>query len=105
MDEDEGFIITCRVADGKEITKAWCRKYAPGLKLIQLVPKVKTGAETFLEWCLESAKQKAQVINRLKLDVYFDDVPNMVRHLRRFCTDTKIIHYGHQIYEGLDEDK
>jgi len=105
MEGDEGYIITCRAPDGKEITKTWCKKYAPGLRLIQLKPKFKTGAATIIDWCLDSAKQKAAVINKFRLDVYFDDVPNIVRHLRRFCTSTKIIHYGHQIYEGLDEDK
>jgi len=99
---DEGYIITCRVEELRKLTEYWCEKYVPQLKLIYLPSRIKTGSQTFRAWCLELATLKSQVINKLKLDVYFEDIPNVVFHLRKLCPNTKIIQFGHDIYEGVE---
>lgn len=99
--EDEGFVITCREKGLESVTKIWCKRHIPILKLIQVYPKVKTGVGTFRAWCNGSALAKAEVINKLGLDVYFEDVPIIVRRLRELCPNTKILRYGGDVYEGL----
>ena len=96
---DEGYIITCRGENLKELTELWCRANVPNLKLIIISSEVKTESENYLEWIQDLAKLKAEVITNLKLDVYFEDVLQVAEKLRELCPDCKIIKYGETVHE------
>ena len=98
---DVGYIITFRDSSLTELTRSWCEKNVPGLEVIHIPAFTKTGSDTFRDWCKDAALRKAKLINELGLDIYFEDVPLIVRDLRVLCPETKIIQFGHDDYEGL----
>jgi len=42
----------------------------------------------------EEAERKAKALNDNNIDVFFEDAPDVVAHLRRLCKSTKIVQYG-----------
>jgi hypothetical protein len=46
------------------------------------------------EWSLIQAERKAKALNDNNIDVFFEDAPDVVKHLRRLCKSTKIVQYG-----------
>ena len=46
------------------------------------------------EWGLIQAERKAKALNDNNIDVFFEDAPDVVKHLRRLCKNTKIVQYG-----------
>ena len=93
-EEDEIVIITGRKEELKNVTEKWCKKWYPQYKLY-ILPTVtwKTEAE-WSDWFRRVAENKAKMINELKLDVYFEDMPETVKALRKLCPNTKIIQFG-----------
>ncbi len=98
-DEDEIIFITGRKSELADITKRWCKKFFPSIKLVLAPsPQWKNASEKeFQLWFKLVAKHKAKIINKLKLDVYFEDMPETVKALRELCPNTKIIQYGGRI--------
>jgi len=95
-EEDEMYIITSRPKRLEGITKAWVKKYYPEAKLYicDYPPPFGVNSNKKLtEWLLNKQKDKAKVLNKLKLDVYFDD-DAQVPILRKLCPDIKILQYG-----------
>lgn len=96
-EDDEIVFITGRKKELAKITKRWCKKFFPNIKLI-LAPSPQWGDESeWQAWFELVAKHKAKVINKLELDVYFEDMPETVKALRKLCPNTKIIQYGGRI--------
>lgn len=84
-DGDEYYIITGRhspIDDG--VTMDWCEKHCPNNKGVFLV-----GGEG-----ISSRVAKAEKIRELGIEVYFDDDPNIVRHLREALPDVTVIQIG-----------
>ena len=97
--DDEFYIITSRTADLEPVTALWVRKFCPRTKLImvdQEIPHMhsKEELENYREM---QAKKKAIEINKLGLDVYFEDSWTVVQRLRQLCPKTKIICFGGRI--------
>lgn len=100
-DDDEYIIITGRSLKFEEITKKWVQKFCPnhrGLFMANLSPAYGKSNEYFKTWDKKQAALKADIINREKADVYFEDNREVVKHLRKLCPNTKIIHYGGGLY-------
>jgi len=96
---DEMYIITSRPKRLNKITRKWVNKYYPKAKLyICDYPQplgIKTDSE-LNKWLYNKQKDKAEVLNKLKLDVYFDDDPSCT-DLRDLCPTIKIIQFGGRI--------
>jgi hypothetical protein len=93
-DDDKLFLITGRNKLYQDITERWAKKYYPSATLVVLdheEPK----AETIIEdWFVKQARVKSKALKKYKIDVYFEDTPQVVRELRKLCPETKIIQYG-----------
>jgi hypothetical protein len=96
-EDDEGYLITARKEDLWDITVRWCKKYFPQYQLIQVPVKPWVTARERGEWRGIIAEAKSTVINHLKLDVYFEDMPETVQRLRKLCSNTKIIQFGGEL--------
>jgi uncharacterized HAD superfamily protein len=99
LDEnDEYIVITGRSKDLKDVTETWLKKFCPNYKkliMVDLGPAYDAVNEEDLTlWSIEQAKRKAKVINKEKLDVFFEDNGDTVEYLRSLCPKTKIIKYG-----------
>lgn len=93
-DDDELFIITGRDEKYADITKHWAEKYFPMAKLIILgqdEPELDTDIN---DWLTKQAKIKSRALKKYKIDVYFEDTPEIVKRLRELCSDIAIIQYG-----------
>ncbi len=91
---DEVFIITGRQESLRAITEQWCAKWFPQYKLIIAPTEPWTDASQWSAWFRRVAENKAEMINALELDVYFEDMPETVMALRELCPSTKIIQFG-----------
>jgi len=105
LPEDEVFIITGRQQQLKDITTTWVTKHFPDI--IKSGRFFIVGAENdtlngvndkdeIEKWCQRRIKEKADMINKLKLDVYFDDNV-FIQDLRELCPSCKIIHFGGRV--------
>ena len=93
---DEFHVITGRYSSYREVTERWCRKYIPNVSSINLSgirdiwdPLRDDTEET--EYYRDYKKNK---ILELGVEVYFDDSPWVVEHLRKELPNVKVIHYG-----------
>lgn len=85
---DEYHIITARHSmSDNNITLEWCRKFCPNAKSVNIV------GQHGNTWS-ESAGAKAEKINELGVEVFFEDDPRLVKRLRELCHETKIIQVG-----------
>lgn len=93
---DEFYILTSRPTRLNHITIPWIKRYYPHAIFKQVNHETLKGnsSKEVENWLKEMARKKADVINKLKLDVYFEDSPATSHWLRVFCPFTKIIHYG-----------
>lgn len=92
--DDKGYIITARRPELRELTIEWCRKYVPNLQLVLTnYPDFNDTCDWDM-WIYQIAGIKAAVIDHLGIEVYLEDVPEIVLHLRNICTNCKIIQYG-----------
>jgi len=102
-DGDELFFVTGRSLLMEEATKKWQRKYFPNATLIVtrlLMPtrdNSNYGNGALSDWNYEQAKRKAKAIIDNSIDVYFEDNPEVVMHLRVMCPNTKTVQYGGRI--------
>lgn len=99
---DEIYFITARTFRFWDLTKRWCNHFFPGIKLVLVKVESWKDQSKWNDWYKTVATEKAKAINKLKLDVYFEDMPITVKHLRELCPNTKIIQYGGRI--GRSED-
>lgn len=92
-DDDKLFLITGRSKDVELLTKKWADKYFPSATLI--VTKIAdAGNNPLKDWYALQAEGKAKYLNDLKIDVYFEDCPEIASKLRELCPNTKVIKYG-----------
>lgn len=94
LEEDELYIITSRSNKYRRETEQFIEKYLPTARLIILDlidPSLLIDLDS---WYRKQAELKAKVINDLGIEVYFEDIPKVVRYLREMCPNTKIICYG-----------
>jgi len=100
-EDDEYIIITGRSLRFKEVTEKWIKKFCPNYKKLymgNLDPAYGMTREGVNNWGCKQAKIKAKIINNEKLDIYIEDNGEVVKHLRKLCPNTKIIHYGGGLY-------
>jgi len=92
---DKIFVITSREQLAIPATREWCAQHLPQYaKLIfACVEKWQIQSE-IQDWFKRVAQEKAFIINGLNIEVYFEDIPEVVLLLRELCPSTKIIHYG-----------
>lgn len=103
-DDDELFFITGRSILVEDLTNKWAKKYFPMAKVIATRTMIPSSDNELMtknyvndrnkEWSLIQAERKAKALNDHKIDVFFEDDPNVVKHLRRLCASTKIVQYG-----------
>jgi hypothetical protein len=103
-DDDKLFFITGRSILVEDITKKWAKKYFPMATVITtrtILPSSNNDLMTKnyvndgkKEWGLIQAERKAKALNDNNIDVFFEDAPDVVKHLRQLCKNTKIIQYG-----------
>ncbi len=103
-DDDELFFITGRSILVEDLTNRWAKKYFPMAIVINTRTVMPSSDNELMtknyvndrkkEWSLIQAERKAEALNDHKIDVFFEDDPNVVKHLRHLCTNTKIIQYG-----------
>jgi len=93
---DECFILTSRPNRLAYITVPWVKRYYPNIPLTIISHETLKGnsKKEVKKWLVEMGKKKAEVINAMNLDIYFEDSPTTVHTLRKFCPNTKIIQYG-----------
>lgn len=96
-EKDEIYFITARSPAFDEITKRWCKHFFPDVTLVSVVVPPWKDSNGWDKWYTIVARMKANIINDLKIDVYFEDMPVTVKHLRKLCPNTKIIQYGGRI--------
>lgn len=96
-DDDELFLITGRSRRYLEATLNWKNRYFPKATLI-LLGQEEPGKETIIEdWFITQARKKAAALIQNKIDVYFEDTPEVVKELRKLCPNISIIQYGGRI--------
>ncbi len=91
---DELYIITSRPTNIIKITQEWCAKNLPAMKLFFASVQMWKNAFQIFQWYIDVAAAKAKIINENKIEVYYEDIPEVVAQLRQLCPLTKIIHYG-----------
>lgn len=93
---DKLFFITGREELVRDITERWQKKYFPQATLIMTdcTYNEKEQNEKIEVWYVTQAKKKAKPILDNKIDVFFEDTPQVVVELRKLCPNTKIIQYG-----------
>jgi len=94
--DDEFYIITSRSHEFLDITKKWVRYYYPNAKLITINQKMmdcnQNDTESIKKYVNSKIKLKAEIINKLGIDVYFED--DGVKLFRELCPNCAIIKYG-----------
>lgn len=104
-EEDELFLITGRnksYKQLKEFTEKWKEQRFPKATLILTNHDVKEDTVHIDNFFVKHAKLKAHFINKLGIDVYFEDTPEIVEELRKLCPRTKIIQYGGRLKSNGD---
>lgn len=109
-DDDELFFITGRSILVEELTLKWAKKYFPMAKVI-ITRLQHPSRDTILmtsnygkvgegkSWNKLQAERKAKAIIDNEIDVYFDDNPEVVKHLREMCDSrVKIVQYGGRVF-------
>ena len=101
-EKDEMYIITSRPEHLRWITEKWVKQYFPNAKLIIINQNLLKGntKKAVKDYCKTKVEMKAEVINKLEIDVYFDDESEALQHFRELCPDCKIIKYGGRIEDG-----
>lgn len=96
---DVAVIITGRMPRLSPITKEWCKLHFPQIKVYEArtAQWKSTSPEELERWYDETAKNKAVIINKQKIDVYFEDMPETVERLRKLCPNCRIIQYGGRV--------
>jgi hypothetical protein len=96
-EDDEIVIITGREESLRDITETWCKRWFPQYKLIMAPTLPWKDESEWQVWFERVAENKAKQINELKLDIYFEDMPETVKALRKLCPNCKIIQFGGRI--------
>lgn len=106
-EQDEMYVITSRPERLRLITERWLKHYYPNAKLVivnQNTLNVLKGKvndkEAILNWSKSKAELKAVEINKLGIEVYFDDESEVMEYFRSLCPKCKIIKYGGRIGDG-----
>lgn len=99
-DNDTACIITARQIDLRVETKKWCDKHFPGMEIIHAASPQWKKHSDWEKWCKQVAQCKADAINKFGVDVYFEDLPATVSHLRELCPNCTIIQYGGALGEA-----
>ena len=96
--DDEFYIITSRPERLQEITKLWVKHYYPQARLYfvsqESLRPDENNNESIKNWCFNKVQLKAQKINELGIDVFFDDEAEAFEEFRKLCPNCKIIKYG-----------
>jgi len=86
--EDQAYIVTARQKQFKKITKRWCEKHFVGIPLLFANVKPYQSFDGLDVWRVNVARAKAEIINDLCLDIFFEDIPEVVLELRKLCPKT-----------------
>jgi len=94
--DDEMYIITSRDKEFTDVTERWVKHYYPKAKLTVLGQDEMEGNGELKarDYCKEKVEMKAQKINELGVEVYFDDEAEWFDDFRELCPNCKIIKYG-----------
>lgn len=96
-DGDELSFITGRAPSVEQLSITWAKKYFPMAKItVTKIQDANNKQEEMVDWYSLQAEAKAKVINADKIDVYFDDCPEIVSRLRKLCSNCKVIKYGNR---------
>ena len=96
-DNDAFYVITGRPKDLSTITNSCVNHHYPLSEVILVGEKRMCHDKTSEKEWDKLAKLKANKINELELDIYFDDEPETIVKLRELCPKTKIIYYGGRV--------
>jgi len=92
---DKGFAITARPKKFKDITKRWMKHFYPDIPVYHLTKIIKLKKhKNIAEMMYQVAKNKLNIMRKLKIKVYFDDDPRSIFALRKMSKDIKFIQYG-----------
>jgi len=95
---DKVILITGRPNYLKETTKEWLKRNKISYnKLIFCNHRAPFGQFSKKEldtWFKKLAEKKAKILKEEKVEVYFEDTPDIIKWLRELCPNIKIIQYG-----------
>ncbi len=100
-EDDEYIIITGRSKKVELITHEWVEKYCANCKklfIVDLGPAYGCTNGQVLHWSKKQARLKSKIINREKVEVYFEDNGECVKELRKLCPKCKIVQFGGRFY-------
>lgn len=91
---DEGFIITARKPKSDEVTKEWLKRNNIELPLIFSDHNGEIDWSDYEKASLIAGKYKAEVINKLGIEVHFDNNPYIIRCIREKHHNVKAVLIG-----------
>lgn len=98
---DEFHIITSRPKRLAKITMKWVGHYYPNSNLhIVFQDTIKcgeNGSKDITEYCKQKVTLKANKINQLGIEVFFDDEAEAFDLFRELCPNCKIIKFGGRV--------
>jgi len=96
-EDDEYIIITGREIKYEEATSRWLECFGINAPIYFCDIGGSDQFDSLDDFFDAHAKAKAKFIKALDVDVYFEDAPNIVTRLRKFCPKTIIIQVGRRI--------
>jgi len=94
-EDDEYVIITGRSRKFYDLTKRWLKTHGISTSsLFVCNVGIVSDYKSIDEYNIEMAKAKAKYINSECVEVFFEDSPEVVKLLRKFCPKTKIVQIG-----------
>ena len=88
---DEGFIITARKTEAREITNYWLRQHGIILPTFTIEGADDIDWSDYQSASIEVAKRKLAIIRHLYVEVHFDNNVYIVNMLRTLAPDLRVI--------------
>jgi hypothetical protein len=99
MSDDKVILLTSRPERLNKITVQWLQQHCIWYHVLEHVSH-EAGAnmgDKLQKWFEVQASKKAELINKLGIEVYFEDTPEVVVELRKLCKNCKVIQYGDRL--------
>lgn len=90
-DGDEVFIITGRNKEYEDVTREWLKRHGYEYPVVFLSNNDLRSCDDVGLFYNDLAMKKVKMVETLGLDVYFEDNSFIVKVMRNYCTNTKVI--------------
>lgn len=88
---DIGFIITSRQPDSQQLTHDWLQKHNITLPVFFADPLGSISWANYPKASVDAARYKALIIDRLRIDMHYDNNPYIIKTLRKLLPGLKCI--------------